>query len=358
MGTPNTTIFFKDKPIFGFDIGHGSLKVMQIEPGHKHGHARVIGYGSAKFEAAAIKDGVVIDHEPIAKATLDLFKNRLVGDITTHRAVVAIPSYRTFSRLISLPPLMGKELKEAVDLEAEQYIPMPLDELYLDYNVVSRSEEKLDLFVIAVPKTIVDSHLQLMRLIGLETVGVATTIDAAGKLFLQDKQADVPAVLVDLGSLSADITIFDKNMLFSGTVAGGGQNFTARIRDALGVTDAEAHIIKTKYGLSASKKQKEIVAALDPLLSQLAQEIRRMIRYYEDRFGSERKITQVITLGGGANMPGLSDYMTSSLRLAVRSCDPWEYCNFGHLQPPSPADKPMYATVMGLSLIHPEELFT
>jgi cell division ATPase FtsA len=83
-----------------------------------------------------------------------------------------------------------------------------------------------------------------------------------------------------------------------------------------------------------------------------------MIRYYEDRYGSERKISQVITLGGGANMPGLSDWLTSNLRLAVRACDPWEYCDFHGLQPPSQADKPMFATVMGLSYYDSKELFT
>jgi type IV pilus assembly protein PilM len=351
----NSTYFFKDKPLFGFDIGHGSLKVMQVERVGKH--PRVIGYGTAIFDGDAIQDGIVTNHTAIAKATLDLFKNRLIGDITTKRAVVAIPSYRTFSRLISLPPLSGHELKEAVEMEAEQYIPMPLEELYLDYDIVKRDTEKIDLFAIAVPKKIVDSHLQLMQILGLEAVGVVTTIGAAGQLFLQDEQSDVPAVLIDFGSLSADISIFDKHLLVSGTVSGGGEIFTNRIRETLGVTQAEAHIIKTKYGLSASKKQKEIFAALDPVLSQIAQEIRRMIRYYEDRYGSERKINQVITLGGGANMPGLSDYLTSNLRLAVRASDPWEYCDFHGLQPPAKADKPMYATAMGLSLIQPKELF-
>lgn len=355
MGTSKTTYFFKDKPIFGFDIGHGSLKVMQIERNGKK--PRVVGYGTATFDANAIQDGIITDHTAIAKSTLELFKNRLIGDITTHRAVVAIPSYRTFSRLISLPPLSGHELKEAVEIEAEQYIPMPLDELYLDYSIVKKDAEKIDLFAIAVPKKIVDSHMQLMQILGLEAVGVATTIDAAGQLFLQDQQSDVPAVLIDFGSLSADISIFDQNLLVTGTVSGGGEVFTNRIRETLGVTQAEAHIIKTKYGLSASKKQKEIQAALDPVLSQLAQEIRRMIRYHEDRYGSERKINQVITLGGGANMPGLSDYLTSNLRLAVRASDPWEYCDFHGLQPPAKADKPMYATAMGLSFIQPKELF-
>ncbi|MDB5182141.1 MAG: Pilus assembly protein PilM [Candidatus Saccharibacteria bacterium] len=355
MGTSKSTYFFKDKPIFGFDIGHGSLKVMQIERAGKHN--RVIGYGTASFDGDAIKDGIIIDHNIIAKATLDLFKNNLIGDITTHRTVVAIPSYRTFSRLINLPPLSGHELQEAVELEAEQYIPMPLEEMYLDYNIIKKDAEKMDLFAIAVPKKIVDSHLQLMQILGLEAVGVSTTIDAAGQLFLQDPQSDTPAVLIDFGSLSADISIYDHNLLVSGTVSGGGEVFTNRIREKLGVTQAEAHIIKTKYGLSASKKQKEISEALEPVLSQLAQEIRRMIRYYEERYGSERKINQVITLGGGANMPGLSDYLTNSLRLAVRASDPWEYCDFHGLQPPVKADKPMYATVMGLSLIPPKELF-
>lgn len=363
MGTNKSTYFFKDKPVFGFDIGHGSLKVMQTE--HHGKKPRIIGYGSTSFDAAAIQDGVIVDPKAIAKAAQDLFEHRLIGDITTNRVVIAIPAYRTFTRLINLPALAGKQLKEAVELEAEQYIPVPLDELYLDYDVVGQSrsapddspESKLDVFAVAVPRKIVDSQLQLMRLLGLETVGVETTIDAAGKLFLQDHQSDVPAVLIDFGSLSADITIFDQHMLVSGTVTGGGEVFTNRIRDKLGVTQAEAQIIKTKYGLGPSKKQSEIIAAMEPVLSQLAQEIRRMIRYYEDRYGDKRKVTQVITLGGGANMPGLSDYMTNSLRLAVRACDPWEYCTHKGLQPPSKADKPMFATVMGLSLIPPQELF-
>ncbi|HSH55274.1 MAG TPA: type IV pilus assembly protein PilM [Candidatus Limnocylindrales bacterium] len=354
--TNQSTHFFKDKPIFGFDIGHGSLKVMQVS--HAAKRPRVIGYGTATFDANAIKDGIITDHKAIAEAGMELFKNHLVGDITTPRVVIAIPTYRTYSRLISLPPLEGKELREAVELEAEQYIPVPIEDLYLDYNVVARDSEKMDVFAIGVPRKIVDSQLQLMRILGLETVGLETTIDAAGKLFLEDAQSDVPAVLIDFGSLSADISIFDKNMLVSGTVSGGGLVFTNRIRDGLGVTQAEAQIIKTKYGLGPSKKQKEIYAALDPVLSQLAQEVRRMIRYYEDRFGTERKITQVVTLGGGANMPGLSEYMTSNLRLAVRACDPWEYVDHKGLQPPARADKNMYATVMGLSLIKPKELFS
>ncbi len=82
-----------------------------------------------------------------------------------------------------------------------------------------------------------------------------------------------------------------------------------------------------------------------------------MIRYYEERYGPKRTITQVITMGGGANMPGLSEHITNGLRLATRTCDPWMYVDSRGLQAPSAANKPMFATVMGLSLVGPKELF-
>ncbi len=82
-----------------------------------------------------------------------------------------------------------------------------------------------------------------------------------------------------------------------------------------------------------------------------------MIRYHEERSGSTRKIEQVITMGGGANMPGLSDYLTSAMRMPVRTCNPWQNLGLGKLQPPSTVEKSIYATAAGLSLIRPRELF-
>ncbi len=82
-----------------------------------------------------------------------------------------------------------------------------------------------------------------------------------------------------------------------------------------------------------------------------------MLRYYEERYGAKRPINQIITLGGGANMPGLSDYLTSTLRMAVRHFDPWQYFEYKGLQPPTMADRPMYSIAAGLSLVHPNEVF-
>ena len=352
-------LFYRNKPLFGLDLGSGSLKVMQLDAdsvlGGKPG---IVGYGTTHFDKAAVENGVIVQPEIVAKAMQDLFKHGLVGDITTRRVAMAIPAYRTFTRAISLPALKPKELVEAVQLEAEQYIPMPLEDLYLDYAVIKADKDATEVFAVAVPRKIVDSYLNLAKITGLEAVLIDTTLGGCSRLFSQDKQSGGASVIIDFGSQSSDISIFDKNILVTGTVQGGGAVFTSSIKAKLNVTQAEANIIKNKYGLSLSKKQKEITEALEPTLGLIVKEIRRMIRYYDERYGADKPVVQVITLGGGANMPGLAEYLTASLRMPVRHSEPWQYFDKRHLQMPSSADKPMYSTAAGLSLINPKDVLS
>jgi Tfp pilus assembly PilM family ATPase len=157
--------------------------------------------------------------------------------------------------------------------------------------------------------------------------------------------------------MSSDITIYDGTLIVTGTVPGGGDSFTQSIADKLKVSREEAHIIKTKYGLGVSKKQEEITASITPILDLSVKEIRRMIRYYEERSKGKGKIGQVVTMGGGANMPGLSEFLTNKMRIPARMCDPWQNIDFGSLQPPNNVEKSMYVTVAGLAMVKPQEAF-
>lgn len=358
MKTAKIANFFHDKPLFGLDIGNGSLKVMQLEAdAASKKHPKLVGYGFTSFDTTALQDGIIVEPETIARAAYDLFNSKLIGDITTRRAAIAIPAYRTFTRALQLPKLQDKQLREAVELEAEQYISLPLDELYLDYEIVRETADSVELFVVAVPQSIVDSYLELAQILGLETVLIEPTLSSSARLVAMTGDSSDSTFIIDFGSLSADISIFNQHTLVTGTVQGGGVNFTQAIQQKLGLSAEEARLVKTRYGLNLSKKQPEIKAALEPTLEQIIKEIRRMIRYYEERYDIEKPIGQIITLGGGANMPGLSEYLTQSLRMAVRHIDPWQYFTHKNLELPPTADKPMYATVAGLSLADPRKVF-
>ncbi|HVV66908.1 MAG TPA: type IV pilus assembly protein PilM [Candidatus Saccharimonadales bacterium] len=362
MNNARTPLFFHDKPLFGLEIGHGSLKVMQLAEPPKRtpasGYApRILGYGATIFDKSALHDGAIIKPELVAQAALDMFNHKLVGDITTRRVAIAIPAYRTFTRALHLPKLKQKELDEAVELEAEQYISLPLEDLYHDYEIIKRTDDANELFTVATPKAIVDSYLELAAVLGLQAVLIEPSLASLGRLFSLDDLSDTPAIIINFGSVSSDISIFDKHLLVTGAVQAGGEDFTETIKTKLEIPLAEAAHIKTQYGLSVSKNQTKIREALEPILQEVVREIRRMIRYYEERYGTSRPITQVITLGGGANMPGLDEYLTETLHMPVRPSDPWQYFNYDGLQPPDTADRPMYSTAAGLSLAKPQELF-
>lgn len=347
--------FFKDKPLFGLDIGSSSIKVMQIE--REVRTTRVVGYGSAEIEINSIKDGVIVEHEVVAKTVQDMFKSQLVGDITTRRVALSVPASRTFTRAIKLPNLSSQELDEAVRLEAEQYIPVPLDSLYLDYSIMGSDKKDTELLAVAIPKTIVDSHMLLARLLGLEPITIEPTASATARLFNFTENNDLPSVLIDFGSTSVDVTIFDKEPVVTGTIGGGGEDFISRIADKLDVSRQEAKIIKTRYGINLSKKQADIREAVKPILDQLIKEIRRMSRYYEDRYDGQRKLSQIIIMGGGSSMPGLPDFMTNELRLPVRTYDPWQQFSFKHLSALSKDDRSSLIPAAGLALIKPREIF-
>ena len=352
----NSRYLYKDKPLFGLDIGFSSIKVMQTKPEGKN--AIVAGYGVNRFDPKIIKDGVIVDIPAMAKSAHELFDKFVIGEISTRRVAMSIPAMRTFTRTIKLPKLTNKELEDAVRLEAEQYIPVPVDDLYMDYSITSTTETEIELLAVAVPKKIVDSYVALAKVLGLELVALEATIASSSRLFVHTELSDVPTVIIDYGSISSDITIFDHGIVVTGTVGGGGDNFTDLIAEALDISKSEAQVIKAKYGLSYSKKQKEITTALKPTLEQILKEIRRMIRYYEERYGDDRKIVQIVTLGGGSNMPGLSDYMTNALRLPVRMSNPWDkHVMFKNIQPPGGVESSMYITAAGLSLTKPKDLF-
>ncbi len=349
------TLLYHDKPLFGLDIGYRTVKVMQVQPSGK-GHS-VTGYGIAPFDETAVQNGMIVNYEKLAASIHELFANGLTGEISTRRAAVSVPASRTYSRILSLPILADKDIADAVRLEAEQYIPVQITDLYLDYMVINKGPKTTDILAVAVPKKLIDSYIQLCNILNLEPTVMETTTGATNRLFRYTDQHKVPTVLIDFGAVATDISIYDKHLAVTGTVPGGGDHITADIASALGVTNQEAEVIKVRYGLGPSKKQSEIVSAIEPLLEKTIKEVKRMVRYYEERSDYRGHIEQIITFGGAANMPGLSDFLIDRLRLPVRACNPWHHIQFKHLDPPSPVELSLYITAASLALIKPSEAF-
>src|SRR5665213_2727710 len=204
--------FYQDQPLFGLDIGYTSLKVMQLETVAGK-QPKVLGYGFGKYPSSAISSGVITAYEPLAKALHELFEEHLQGAISTKRVACTIPTAHTFSRPMKLPPMNDKDIAEAVHLEAEQYIPVPAGNLYIDFDIARRDDKGIELLMVATPKNIIDSHIKFLEGVGLDPVALEPTMNASARFFdLADPAHNQPAVLIDFGSTAIDLAVFDKTM--------------------------------------------------------------------------------------------------------------------------------------------------
>ncbi|KKU20358.1 MAG: Cell division protein FtsA [Candidatus Saccharibacteria bacterium GW2011_GWA2_46_10] len=359
VGTNSQTSFYHDEPFFGLDIGHSSMKVMQLDKNHGHS-PRVLGYGvSNYYHNEAINNGVIVDFAALGKAMRELFKERLVGTINTRRVACTIPTAHTFSRPMILPPMDKKKIQEAVKLEAEQYIPVPIDNLYLDYDISRQDKDGIDLLMVATPKNVVDSCVNFLESVGLEPVTMEPTMNASARLFsIADVRREEASILIDFGSVAIDVAIFDQAMFVNSTIQGGSDTLTNMIAQQLGISPAEAYVLKSQHGIAADSSMPSVGLAARPILESLLKELHRIIRYYDERSATRhRKISQIITTGGGATTHGLDKYLTAELKLPTRRLDPWRHINFGDLQPPSDLARSMYITVAGVAILRPEEIF-
>lgn len=349
-------ITYVDKPVFGLDIGRSSIKMMQIAD--IKGKPTVLGYGNTFFSPQSVTKGVISNYEDIAKSTHELLTKHFVGSLSTRRVAFSIPNEHSFSRVLMLPKMDTKDLAGAILNEASRTIPVKVDELYLDYSIGSELENSMqEIQLLATPKVIIDSYMTLAETLGLEVAAIEANISSVSRIVTHSEGDNIITMIIDLGSTAADLSIYDGSTVrITGTTDCGSDTVTKLIASHLGVSSSQAHTIKTRYGIEPSKKQSEIMSAIKPELDKLLAEIRKMIRYYSDRATSELSLGQIIVLGGGANLPGLSTYITDQIRIPTRLCDPWQNISFGGLQAPHQLETTIYTTAAGLSLISEEEL--
>jgi type IV pilus assembly protein PilM len=282
----------------------------------------------------------------------------MVGHITTRHVAISLPNEHSFSRVITLPKMNGKDLADAVTLEVDQSIPLPIDELYYDYSIVRTLEDNSqEIQIVACPKKIPDSYIGVFEALGLEVALVESNISAVTRIVVHAEAHDVSTLIVDVGSTACDLSVYDGSAIrATGTIDCSSERITQLIGKTLGVSDKQANSIKTRYGLELSKKQDQIVKAVEPELNKLISEIRKVMRYFSDKQKDGSSIGQIIILGGGANLPGLSTYITDRTRVPTRLCAPWNNVSFGHLQPPHELETTLYTTASGLSMVSPQEL--
>ncbi|NCU37783.1 pilus assembly protein PilM [Candidatus Saccharibacteria bacterium] len=350
-----TKLFYKDKPLIGLDISQTGIKVMSIDPKRW----LVLGYGSLDLDPAKVQASLDDSEDPyLAESIKSLLRDNIVGTLGSDHVVVGLPTGRTFSRTFTLPSSQEKNIANAVQVEAEQYIPIPLNSLYIDYEVIERDKTQITAVMSAVPSGLVDSCIAAIRSANLIPVIAEPSINAVARVIEATEEGHLSTLIVDIGPASTDIAILDKGAIrVTGGVGLGGNTFTIDIAKKLNIALENAHQLKVLNGLNAGPRQTKILAALKPSLQRIATEVRKVIRYYNERLNDDHKIEQVLVVGEGANVPGIGEYFTNELVMPARVASPWQKLDFGTLQEPNRQFRPRYITVAGLASVSREAIW-
>ncbi len=342
---------YKDKPIIGLDISSTGIKVMSIDPKKW----LVNGYGSVDLDPLKMKESIEDDESTFLTDNLkSLLAEKVIGSIASTRAAITVPTARSYTRTFTLPSAAEKNLDEAVILEAEQYIPIPVSTLYIDYQIIERTRKTIVVLMSAVSKVIVDNITKGVEAAGLQPILIEPSINSVGRVLTATEDGSLPTVIVDIGPANTDIAILDRGSIrVTGGVPVGGNSFTLDIAKKLNISLENAHQLKVLNGLSAGPRQQKLREALSPSLERILTETKKVMRYYNERINSERKLEQLLIVGGGSNIPGIGEYFTESLIIAARVASPWQKLDFGKVQEPPKQFRPRYITVAGAASINP-----
>lgn len=353
-----TPLFYHRRPVFGLDIGSQTVKFMQLEK--KSNHSLVKAYGSIATDQKIMKSGVITDIPKAAELVDTMLSKNLKGHLSTNRVVMSIPVSHVFTRVLTLPHMSKKELQSAVQLEVEQSVPLATKDLYYDYELTDNGDEDANLVrMVAAPRDIVNSYVDVCDMLGLDLSLVQTNIKADAQLCMEYENltSDNPYIIMDVGGDSIDVGILDRTLRVTGTVDEGGNSLTQAIAQTLKLSPAKANEIKVNQGIGAGTHQKKVKSAVAPILDNVISEIRRMVRFYNERVKEGSEITQIVIVGGGANMPGLGDYLTDATHIPTTVSSPWgKRISFGKLEPPARVDLPRFLTCAGLALVQDNEV--
>lgn len=348
-------LFYTNKPIIGLDISRTDIRVASVDRSKMLVH----GYGSIDLDPAKFTDDMKQSQGYLLQRLNTLLHDHITGKIEGSRAAIGVPAARTFTRTFRLPAGKEAELKEAVNLETEQFIPMPLENLYVDYEIIKRSSKDLTVLTCAVPKQFIDSLLETMADAGVDVAMIEPSITSVARLLeATNEGSGLPTVIVDIGPVSTDIAIFDQAIRVASSIAVGSNTMTLDIARHMNIPLEEAHQLKVLSGLNMGPRQAKIVNALSPSLKKISNEASKVMRFYTDRFPQERKLEQLLIVGSGSNIPGLGDFFTNELVMPARIASPWQELKFGDLDPPAKPLRPRFMAAAGLALVKPEGIWS
>jgi type IV pilus assembly protein PilM len=358
---PKLANFFSTeaKSVIGIDIGTSSIKVVQLRK--DHGRVVLETYGAialGPYAGVEIGRATALGADKITEALKDVIRE---AHVTTTDAAIAIPYSSSLVSIIQLPAVTEKDLKTVVPIEARKYIPVPINEVLLDWFVIAggsagkpSTEGKLDILLVAIHNDTITKYRSISTDATLNTAFFEIEVFSSTRAALEHGLA--PVAVIDMGAATTKFYVVERGLIRESHIINhGAQDLTLALSRALNITVVAAEERKRKIGLSSLPEHGDLRKTFEISLGPLVAEISRTAIGWEQR--ENQALSGMVLTGGGATLKGLKEYMQKSISTEIRMADP-----FGKTAAPAFLEAilkdagPEFAVAVGLALRRLQEL--
>lgn len=344
--------FFQKRPtsLVGIEVGTYSTKIVQLRRERErailetYGELLNAGYHAPEDQRTFLKQA----DNAVAGMVSDILRE---AGVSTRSAVFSAPVAASFVTSIRLPKMSLREINEAIPLEARKYVPIPLSEVLLDWNVTNAPDQDpshMEVLLVAVPLQIVEKFQRVASLANLKLYALEIETFSTIRALIGTEATST--AIIDLGHQSTTVNIVDNGSLrMSRSVARGASALTAALERGLQVNNERAEAVKRQIGLSERAGEQEIVSLLTPHVETLLAEADRLIEVYNRR--NPQKVQNIMLTGGGANISGIVEYAAQKFGIEVSRPNPFRRIVIPSFMEPTIREiGPSFSVAVGLAL--------
>lgn len=308
--------------LVGVDVCATSVKMVAIE--RQHGIFHLKSYGIASLAPGIVVDKMIVDVEAVSMVIVALARR---CQVSGRDAATAVAGSSVITKIIDMDMLLTDVEREAqIRLDAEQYIPYPLDEVNLDFEVLGPSlldENLVQVLLAASRSENVELRVDALALGGLKTKIMDIESHAIERAFglMVDNLSNLPELvaLVDIGHTQTTLYVAkDGKFVYSREQLFGGIQLTEAIQDRYGLSFEEASVNKREHTLPDDYYPEILI----PFMENAIQQITRSLQFY---FSSSPydSIDHVVLAGGSSSIPGLAGMVQQKLQVPVTVANPF-----------------------------------
>lgn len=314
----------KARPLIGLDITTSSIKLVEL--GLSGGRYRLEAYAAEPTPHGAINEKSIVDADAVGEAIKRAVKR---AGAKSKEVAIAISGDAAITKVIQMPrSLSVRDLEAQVELQADQYIPFPMEEVSYDFEIMGPSErdpDMNDVLLVATRTENVDQRQAAVSAAGLTAHIVdveAFALENACQLMTHQMPEGGVSRVVAVADFGASATTFsvlsNLRVIYTRDFAFGGQQLTEEVMRTYGLSMEEAGRAKKEGGLP-SNYQPEV---LDPFIDDMTQQVSRSLQFYLASGSGREQPEQLLICGGCANIPGVAEVIASRVGISAERGDP------------------------------------